>query len=213
MRIVKVGISLVALALSSCATLQAGKSPEDWSRLRESEAFKKERAAYKERIGGKDFCWSVGVDDFLKTNAPMPSKECIYPASKFIVDKDDGLIVQDNLLKQNFKQLKVLQVTPEGFVIKSPHYKNDRVVFVQKTEETNIVDGSFLDEAQDWQVYEYAGTYSYATLIGSKTVHSFRRITKERLEGAKKGLKLYSPSKDLFIENKLWDHLARMPES
>ncbi len=209
----KIVFALTLLALTACATQSLNKNNQALEDLRKNDTYQKEKALYKERIGGRDFCWNIGIDDFLKRNSPKPSEKCIYPASPFIVEKEQGFLSQSKSLKQAFKQLKVLQVTSNGFVVKSPEYGTDKVIFIQKTNESNIVDGAFLDETQDWQLYEYKGPYTYSTLMGTSTVHSFTRVTDERLISAKKDLKLYGPRKDFLIENQLWDYLSEEPKN
>lgn len=197
---------------SACTTVETSKYTSEWLKLKSSVAYQKEKALFKKRIGSRDFCWGTGLDDFLKSSSPQPNSNCLYPTSKFIVDPSGGFILTKNILRQNLKQLKVLQITSEGFVVQGRSYLDDKVIFVRKTHETGMVDGGFLDETQNWQVYEYAGTYTYSTLVGSKTVHSFKRLSKNIIDNASQGLKLYSATSDFFIENQLWDYLGEPPK-
>lgn len=200
------------LILSGCATQSLNKSQQAWIDLGKSEAYQEEKVTYNTRMSKQEICWDIGLDDFLKPNPPKPNDKCIYPASKFIVDTENGLITQSKTLRQEFKQLKILQVSSKGFVIDSANYRNDQVIFVYKTNEENLVDGSFLDDSQNFMMYEYAGTYSYATLVGSKTVYSFRKANK-KIGEAKKDLKYYEPLRDFLIANQLWTNLGEYPKN
>lgn len=69
-------------------------------------------------------------------------------------------------LRQSINQLKVLQVTSSVFVIEAPkdnsYHLNLNVVFVEKTNESGLVDGSYLDDEYDWNLYEYSGPFTEA---------------------------------------------------
>lgn len=192
------------LNLTACATHNLNKDSQAWEALGKSEAFQKEKSTFSSRLGDQGFCWDTGLDDFLTPNSPKPNTKCIYPASKILIDKDDGIIVQNKVLRQNFNQLKVLQVSPQGFVIVSPNHRNDQVIFIHNTDEDDLIDGAFLDDVQNFKLYEYVGTYSYATLVDSKTVYSFRKVNK-KLREAKNDLKYYDPLTEALIENRLWN--------
>lgn len=197
------------LTIISCATAQPPEQIEKWTGIKNSEEFKKEKTIYRQKLG-KDICLTTGVDDFLNNSSIKPSKDCIYPASKFVVGREDDeaqYFKGNKVLKQGIKQLKVLQVTPTGFVVQLPRRSSDAVIFIHRTDETGIVDNTFLDETHSWYFYEYTGTYSYSTLVGSKTVHSFKKVSAEKFKNAQDGIKSYSPMREFYIENGLWSDL------
>ncbi|MEE6249370.1 MAG: hypothetical protein VX583_03160 [Bdellovibrionota bacterium] len=193
--------------VSGCITASKSDLAESWLKLSQTDKYQKEKALYKERIGDREFCWGVGVDEFLGNSAPQPSDRCIYPTSTFIVEYEHGFIFKTMTLKQNYRQLKVLQVTPAGYLVTGTHFGKSKVVFIHKRKGDNLVDGSFLDPSQNWNVYKYSGPVSYKSVLGEKTVHSFKRFTVEELGSARKDLKFYSPTRDFFIESKLWTYV------
>lgn len=202
----KVVLFFCTLTLNSCVTKPFSVNTDYWTNLVKSEQFKTEKKRYLERLGGKRICWNEGVTDFFEPTASPPNKDCIYPSSKFITKLDDGMIFQNKVLGQKINQLKVLQTTPDGFVITSPSIYKDQVIYIHKTEEGDIVDGTFLD-TDNWFFYEYAGIYRYQTAIGSKTVHSFKRRTKTQRETANKDLEVYNPIIEYWVDNNLWSYL------
>lgn len=208
----RLALAAFALLLSACATQSLNKNRQAWEDLGKSEVFQKEKATYFQRLGDRRFCWEIGIDDFLSGSTLKPDSKCIYPASKLVVQYDDGTFTKNKELGQRYMQLKILQVTPEGFVIKSPDYRNNQVIFVYKTDEGDLVDGSALDETQNFKLYEYVGTYSYQTLAGSKTVYSFRKANK-KLGDARKNIKYYDPLRDFLIEHQLWGNLGELPKN
>lgn len=189
------------LLITACATSPSTENVKRWEALLQSEQFKKDKEIYSERMGKMTVCWNEGVNGFLSNPSLNPSSKCIYPSSKFIVDWEDGAKV----IRQATKQMKVLQVLKDGFIVKSPDYFKDQVIFIHKTDEMNVVDGSFLDN-DNWSFFEYKGPISYSALVGSKTVHSFKKISNERWEAARKGL-TYRPALEFYIENKLWSYV------
>lgn len=189
--------------LTSCAS---SPSRIKWEGLRASTTFQKEKVIHKERMGDREVCWGLGLDEFLKSANTAPAPNCIFPSSK-ISAEDEGFILENMTLKQNLSQLKVLQVTQDGFVLTSPYYQYRQIIYVHKTDEAGIVDGAFLDPSHDWKMYEYSGPYTYSTLAGSKTVHSFRKIPKEKFDKAGSGLQVFEPFKEFFIYNRLWTWL------
>ncbi len=211
MNAIKSVIFVLPIVISACAT-PGSKNSKAWEDLRKSEAYQNEKAAYTKRLGDRAFCWGMGIDEFLQSSAPKPDTKCIYPASKFVIQYGDAGLVKARVLGQAFKQLKVLQVTPTGFVIQSPNFRNDQVIYVHKTDEADLVDGSLLDEAQNFKLYEYVGTYSYQTLAGSKTVYSFRKVNK-KLGEVRKDIKYYDPLREFLIENQLWENLGELPKN
>jgi hypothetical protein len=221
-------LMVTGLFLTSCATTQTSPNIERWKAQKNSEEFKQEKQTYRQRLGA-DICWGTGVGEFLTNTNLTPSKECVYPASKMIVEREDEeatFMKGNKTLKQNIKQLKVFQVVPDGFVVETPHsivtthqrggsyFRTSRpintIIFVHKTDEKGVVDGSFLDDNHYWNLYEYSGPYTYQTNLGSKTVHSFKKVSTEKLLKASEGLKSYGPRRELFIEHELWDRMEEL---
>lgn len=110
-------------------------------------------------------------------------------------------------LRQAIKQLKVLQVTDDGFVISSPDNNKSQIIFVQKSSEESLVDGTYLDQKDGWGLYRYVGTYRYQSLAGPRTVHSFKRTSKKDFESVLKDIKVYGAIKEFYIQNELWEYL------
>lgn len=201
------------LGFTACTTTQN----KNWDTTRASEEFNNEKKIHKARMDERDFCWKVGLHTFLTNVDVKPSLGCIYPSSEMVV-RNEGLIFIDRVYGQLIKALKIRQVTPDGFIVESSYagqvvqgsYTDNycpvgSIIFIHKTNESGLVDGSYLDEAQDMKMYEYSGPYSYVTLTGSKTVHSFKRIPSEKFVNARKELKIYDPIKEFYGENQLWE--------
>lgn len=216
MKIRKITMMSFIISLSGCATVSNIANygtAKKYEALRESPEFQHEKEIFKNKMGGKVLCPNMGVSDIIASNGVTPSKDCLYPASQLIVDPGD--MIDSRELKQSLNTIKVVQVTSSGFIVNAQYLasygrywsnrNSDRVAFIQKTDESNVVDGGFLDPAYNFDLYEYTGVYQYQTAIGSSnTVHSFRKIpTKELLE-ARKDLKVYGLFKEFFIQNKLW---------
>lgn len=188
------------LMLSGCAVLQKNSiAREKWYAVLNSNEFQEEKKIYTKRMNG-NLCITAGVSSFLNSQAGTPEKECLYLSSRLIVD-------DDRKLRQAIQQLKVLQIVPDGFVVKSPNYRDDQIIFIHKTDEEGVVDGAFLDLKNGGEVYRYAGLYKYQSLVGSKTVFSFRKIPTAELLKAKEDLKVYAPMKEVFIRNEFWGEL------
>ncbi len=203
--------------ITSCATVKSVTRAGDakkWENLKASSEFQKEKELFTNRIGGKTLCPKTGVATFTLESSISPSKTCLYPASSFVVNSGDML--DSPSLMQLLQTLKVVQVLPDGFLVKSWSVRNNsyqhdspEVVFIHKTDEEGVVDGAYLDNAYDYALYEYMGTYNYTSVSGaSRTVHSFKKLSKKEIESAKKDLKVYGVIKEFFIENKLWDYLG-----
>lgn len=207
-------VLLLALATSSCVTA----AQKNWTELSSGEQFKKEKAAFTERIGGKKVCTRDGINSF---NYPKnrPSKDCIYTAAGYSITPDRNL-------KLPLNELKVKQVTSIGFLVEhSIEYcvfvsgvKNrcydepsPNLIFVHRTNEDGVVDGGFLDDTEEnSRLYEYKGAYSYKTAIGgSKTVHSFEALPRNVLKQAQDGLMVYDPHEELLAELGLWKSLDK----
>jgi hypothetical protein len=170
--------------------------------------YKKEKALFKERLGGKTPCYSKGVVDF--TESGMPSKQCIYPSGGYIRVGDE--------FGQYPKLLKVFQILPKGFLVQHAVSEcfgsagcidrpNQNLLYVHRTTEENIVDGAYLDEANPEARFEYAGPYSYESKTGARTVHSFKMMVPGAIAEAVKGLKVYDPRDELLAETGLWNKL------
>ena len=205
---------LCALLLAGCATKPAASKTAKWKTLATSDAFKAEKEIYFKRLGA-NFCWGTGVSDFLASANFKPDKGCLYPSAPIMLGKEDPNAYFDkgkNNLQQSLNQLRVLQVVANGFIVESPKSSSSghRVIFIHKTDESRIVDGSYLDDSHSWNKYEYAGPYSYGTKFGPSTVHSFRKVPDERFAKANEGLNSYTPKRDMYISYELWDYLDQL---
>lgn len=208
---IHVALILVGFCLVGCASNPKNKAvKEKWMQVMGSKEFQDEKKLYKDRMKGLDLCWNVGIDNFLNSNAPTPESNCLYFSSKMTVyNEDDGLFFKKNVLRQSEKQLKVLQITSDGFIVRSPSYRNEQVIYIKKTDEKDIVDGSFLDPSGGWNLFKYIGTYKYQSLTGLKTVHAFEKLQENALKPVFDGFKQYGVSKEFFIQNELWDYLNK----
>lgn len=210
-----IGLFAFLVAGTGCTTMQTQK---DWDAKKSSAEFQKEKATFKERLGGKAPCLRTGLYEFPWIGAAgwpsnPPSKECLYPAGAYIYNRELGSIAQAQRL------LKVTQVTPKGFLITTyvntcqGRYCHDNaspnVIFVHKTDEDGIVDGAYLDEKVDGSLYEYTGTFSYETTFGSKTVHSFKKISKDAVAKAQDGLNTYNVYQEWYADMNLWNELEK----
>lgn len=192
---------IAALCLSACATTQRNReAKEKWNAVLSSHEFKAEKEILIKRLNGANVCFELGVSDFFKSGVESPDSNCLYFSSKMFKDYDGEA-------RQAVRQLKVLQVVPDGFVVRSPEYSNNQIVYIHKSEEKGIVDGAFLDSKDGFGLYRYTGPFSYQSLAGSNTVHSFKRLTKDEIKAAQEGLKTYGVLKEFFIRNELWDRL------
>lgn len=192
-------LALIA-GLSGCASNQTQKN---WEARKATPEFKKEKSIFKEQIGGKEICWNIGVVNFLFPDiSQKPSKDCLYP--------NTAMFSQDGDLKQGLKTLRVVQVTPGGFLVDATSSPN--VIFIYRTDEVGIVDGSYLDEVADWNMYEFSGPYSYKSAIGSKTVYSFKKVPASTIKQAQSGLKTYNLNDEISAQLGLWSRVSK-PES
>jgi hypothetical protein len=221
-----IGLSFFLIFSSACAS----KTQREWDIRKSSPQFLSEKAAFKQKLGGKAPCWNIGLDNFLMNRiiegnvlvkeAPKPSPMCLYPSSRYGVSKDDFMGVYYNKgAGQANKQLKVLQIIPEGFLVESPYsgdygnYPSDKLIFIQKTDQSGLIDGSFLDEQYDGSLHEYIGTYTYKTTFGSKTIYSFRKVSSETIKKAYDELIFYNPYDELYAQLGLWDELEKLLRS
>lgn len=200
----------MTLVFSGCATYQqnnAGKA-EKWKAIGDSEEFQAERETWQKRMSGVSICHpGIGISDYLYPNSlQAPDSKCLYFASGLLITREGILFETERALRQSLQQLKVLQVLENGFVVTSPNYRGNQIVFIHKTSEQGIVDGGFLDN-QNLLLYKYAGPYRYQSLSGPKTVHSFKKLTSDEVKSSVDGLKLYDPFKELYIKYELWDRL------
>ena len=195
---------------TSCVTKPTSVDTDYWQKLITSEQFLNEKKIYKERMVGREICWKIGVDDFLKNSSVKPQKDCIYASSKVVTQLDDGLLLINRVAGQSTRQLKVMQSTSDGFLVEAPNSYSTQVIYIYKTDEKEVVDGSFLDES-NWLFYEYAGTYTYATKFASKTIYSFRKITDDIYKNVNKGLEIYNPALEYWVQNQIWTSVKNLP--
>lgn len=192
---------IVIFLLSACATVHRNSAvKEKWFAILNSREFQEEKKLFVKRMNGANICFELGVSDFFSSKAESPDPSCLYFSSKIIIDSERSL-------RQAIQQLKVLQVVLDGFVVMSPEYRNDQIIFIHKSDEKGIVDGVFLDPKDGLGLYRYMGPYRYQSLSGSNTVHSFKKLTDDEIKKAREGLKVYGPSKEFFIINEIWDRL------
>lgn len=185
-----------------CATSTENPKKEKWLAVMNSAEFQREKVIFLERSKGVEICWNKGVEDFLFSNSAKPDPKCLYPASKTSVER----INAKPTLQRSINKLRVLAIAENGFIVNSPSVNAQHSIYVYKTNEKDIVDGSFLDGAEVFNFYEYMGVFQYEALFGMRTVHSFRKITNENYK-ATQDLKVYRPSTEYFIKNELWDWL------
>lgn len=176
-----------------------------WEAVMETEGFKKDKAKFLERMEGKNICWDKGVDNFLKNDSSAPDPKCLYHSSRFMVGNEAG----KNILMQETKRLKIFQVIKNGFLVEASGYDNDRKVFIFQTDEVGIVDGSYLDGEHNWDLYRYVGPFKYKTMLGVNTVYAFTKISKDSLRSTLEELSDYSPYREFYIKNGLWDMLDK----
>jgi hypothetical protein len=209
------GIMLVMISLSGCASMYA-KTEKAWDEKKTSREFLREKALFKERLGGKAPCLLTGLYGFTWDTTERPSAECLYPATRYMYDP------YKRVYGQAAQTLQVMQATPQGFLVKSSgptcsgsHYVScyDRaspnVIFIHKTDEQDIVDGAQLNPTADGLLYEYTGPFSYETTFGSKTVYSFRKLPRGTVKKALEGLKVYNLDQELFADIGAWPELER----
>lgn len=201
-------LSLCLILSSACSTAKIEKA---WSDRKSSEDFQKEKAVFKERLDGKAPCWTTGVADFtLKTESP--SNQCLYPSGAYVYEERQS--------RQYFKVLHVMQAMPSGFLVERLFIICDRyachenrhpnLLFIHKTDEQGIVDGSYLDENPNRELYEYTGPFAYEAALGTrKTVHSFKKIPAKVVTDSLKGLKVYKLDDEMFAEIGAWWELEK----
>lgn len=170
--------------------------------------YLKEKKLFEKRTGGIEYCGRIGLSDFISKTTHKPVKSCIYPAAPQTIEFENHPYRKRNL-RQPIKALRVFQVAPDGFLVETPlnPYSTNHI-FVHKTDETGLVDGSFLDE-KSWLMYEYLGPYTFRTLTGSRTIHSFKKLTADRFKQEQTDLKLFGPLSDYLIRNQLYDWLPK----
>ena len=203
-------LGFILILLSSCV----GEIYETSQSLIKSSEFQNEKKIFEKRLGGKHLCPDIGVSDLIISDNLKPSKDCLYPSSKFVINYDNLFAGAE--LRQSFNTLKVIQVIPSGFIINAEYFDNrifhktssDRISFIVKSDEQDVVDGEYLDPNSNWNLYEYKGVHH----IDSRTVHSFRKISNKELLEHKKDLKIYGVFKEFFIEKGLWTLLKKIDE-
>jgi len=201
--------TLTAFLSMGCTTMPM-RVLKDWEARRTSQEFQKEKAVFKERLGGKEICWRSGVVIYTWASE-IPPKECLYPAGAYMPTSQGPGVYP--------KLLNVMQTTSKGFLVKHIEQVcegricydrvNPNLVFIHKTDEQGFVDGSYLDEKPDGSLYEYMGPFSYETTFGSKTVHSFKKIPADKVKNALSGLLVYKPTDELFAQIGQWDDLEK----
>lgn len=200
------GLIILNLNILGCITTPyVHPQSEKWDALIASPQYQAEKKIFEQRTGGIKYCGDTGVSSFIQNPSLKPEKMCIYPATPYVIENKDNPY-RKNIPKQALKQLKVIQVTPNGLLIDTPQRSySTNAVFIHKTDEIGLVDGSYLDET-NWIMYEYMGPYTYESLSGAnRTVHSFKKLIQNRFEKEFKGIKMYGPLKDYLIKNQLYE--------
>lgn len=208
-------MGFILILLSSCV----GEIYETSQSLIKSSEFQNEKKIFEKRLGGKHLCPDIGVSDLIISDNLKPSKDCLYPSSKFVINYGNliNFFITGAELRQSFNTLKVAQVMPSGFIINAEYFDNrafgktssDRISFIEKSDESDVVDGEYLDPNSNWNLYEYKGVHK----IDFQTVHSFRKISNKEILEHKKDLKIYGVFKEFFIEKGLWSQLKQAEDS
>jgi hypothetical protein len=189
-------IFLICLLLTSCAF---GKKA-DWDELKTTPNYKAERETYMQRIGGKEICWQTGLHMFLTKSDLAPSDKCLYFNTNPVKAENGKLGFLDS-------QLQVVMVNDKGFILETrlkneiSEYKTNKLIFVEATDEKNLVDGSPYPKTDLWQLYEFVGTAKE----GGATMYAFKKYPMDKLRGASKGLTYYNPDKEIKNELGIFD--------
>lgn len=199
-------IAFVTLALPACFTSQAER---DWDERFASSKFHDEKVEFKRRLKEKNLriCWSVGMEDFLFSSAPKPDEDCLYPATRYgfcTYPTSDTCIIDRDWIYRN-KTLHVGQITKKGIVVESIFTNNSGLaVFVHKTDESGLVDGSYLERDGEKNLYFYGGPYAYKNVLGgTRTIHSF--IKSNAVKKALEGLETYNPFQEIGAKIQGWE--------
>lgn len=119
---------------------------------------KQEEKIFHDRTGGKKLCKDNQLTDIVVFNG-TPYRECAYFHAS--------------------PSIYVSQVTPSGLLISG--YGVNRMYFVFKGAE---IDKSLVDNDKlPGGFFQYTGPYSYNSLLGPRTVHSFKRINGKPMSG------------------------------
>jgi hypothetical protein len=124
-----------------------------------SHYINQEKELFRKRTGGKEWCNGQSLTDIV-VFSKKPERQCVYQHS------DNAVFVT--------------QVLPSGFLVGG--YGVSRLVFVYKNsanDANDLVDYSGVPHG----FFEYSGPYSYMSLMGQRTIHSFRHISGNPLEG------------------------------
>jgi hypothetical protein len=167
----KSGLFVLVLSLAGCATTL-------------TEEGQKVKASIESKAAGNPICWNHGIWEFIQNGSRLtPSKECLYPTSRIVLDNVE-------VPRGNQRLLRIRQVTEEGFMVEGilfawknglgtyqSNKASENVVFVYRSDEKDKIDGSFLDQTFNSDLYQYTGVYKYTTPIGgSKSVYSFKKF-------------------------------------
>lgn len=199
-------VTAIPLALLGVGSLNENETEKKWLAQKSMTEFQFEKSLFKSRLSNKTPCWDKGIFTFT-TSGESPNKECLYPSGSYSKN-DQGKIAQ------TANVLTVVQTTPAGFLVKSTYTKcdgnycrkttGDNYIFIYKTTENGLVDGSLIDEGFNWDLYEYTGPFSYKTILGSKTIRSFKKIKISDVLNAESDLKYFNTYIELYAELKIW---------
>ncbi|ASD64248.1 hypothetical protein [Bdellovibrio bacteriovorus] len=197
-------IAITTLLTTACATLETPYSR--WDKLTSDPLYQSEKKTFNERLNGKELCPSIGVANFTYETSIVPDKKCIYPdvkIAKVYLESD----------REWAKSLKVLQVLDNGFIVSS-NSPRATTIFIHKTDQEGVVDDTYLaNDPNKFPFYEYTGPYSYNSLSGKRTVHSFKKVDRQVFVQAQNGLNSYFYLRDLFGNENLWDWVEAIEKS
>lgn len=198
-------LMLTVLLGTACTSMQVQK---DWQVRKEGSDFQKEKKIYQDRLGNKEMCGTKGLIEFA-WKSDTPSKSCLYPTARYLSNPQGPV--------QYLRLAKVIQITSEGYLVQGSGEKcyggtcreitSPNIIFIYKTDQKDMTDGSFLDEQNDGTLYEYVGIYTHQTVLGAKTIYSFKKLDRKDVENALKGLKTYTPYHELLADLEMWPNL------
>lgn len=166
---------------------------QKWNEIQSSKEYQREKAIFKKKLKGKDICLSADIEKFIQSRDLKPDSKCLYPLSAY------GLGDLDPMTVPRVPSLYVMQVIPTGYLVKEGGLSDgDGILFIKKSDEKGFIDGSNLDNEDGWALYEYTGIFTYQTSVGTRTVHSFKKMPLHSVANARKGLKIYNPNNEIL---------------
>ena len=117
-----------------------------------------EKAQFLNATHNRRLCSSIAARLF--PNSSAPNKNCVYSVKGFT----ENLVVMQSVGNGILVKSQMSQVEP--FTFKTAFISNDN------TKERNVVDGALIEPG----IFEYTGVVTYPSLLGPRSVYSFRRI-------------------------------------